>query len=36
MLKIKRAAFMPPFGFVELPGQPGRWLLQRSHFANLG
>ena len=30
------AAFYQHFGFVELPGQPGRWLLQRSHFANLG
>lgn len=29
------AAFYQHFGFVELPGQPGRWLLQRSHFANL-
>jgi GNAT superfamily N-acetyltransferase len=29
------AAFYHHFGFIELPGQPGRWLLQRSHFANL-
>ena len=27
------AAFYRHFGFVELPGQTGRWLLPRSHFA---
>ena len=27
------AAFYKHFGFVELPGQPGRWMLPRSHFA---
>lgn len=27
------AAFYAHFGFIELPGQPGRWLLQRSRFA---
>lgn len=26
------AAFYKHFGFVELPGQPGRWMLPRSHF----
>lgn len=26
------AAFYRHFGFVELPGQPGRWMLPRSHF----
>lgn len=29
------AAFYQHFGFIELPGQPGRWLLPRSHFAGL-
>lgn len=29
------AAFYQHFGFIELPGQPGRWLLARTHFANL-
>lgn len=29
------AAFYQHFGFVELPGQPGRWMLPRSHFAGL-
>lgn len=28
------AAFYRHFGFIELRGQPGRWLLPRSHFAN--
>jgi predicted GNAT family N-acyltransferase len=27
------AAFYQHFGFIELPGQPGRWMLPRSHFA---
>lgn len=27
-------AFYQHFGFVELPGQPGRWMLPRSHFAD--
>lgn len=31
----KAAAFYQHFGFIELPGQPGRWMLPRSHFANL-
>jgi len=26
------ASFYKHFGFVELPGQPGRWMLPRSHF----
>lgn len=29
------AAFYQHFGFIELPGQPGRWLLPRSHFVGL-
>ncbi|GAB6050655.1 GNAT family N-acetyltransferase [Hydrogenophilus islandicus] len=29
------AAFYAHFGFFELPGQPGRWMLPRSHFAGL-
>ena len=29
------AAFYQHFGFIELPGQPGRWMLPRSHFVNL-
>lgn len=29
------AAFYQHFGFIELPGQPGRWMLPRSHFAGL-
>lgn len=29
------AAFYQHFGFIELPGQPGRWMLPRSYFANL-
>ena len=31
----KAAAFYQHFGFIELPGQPGRWMLPRSHFADL-
>lgn len=31
----KAAAFYKHFGFIELPGQPGRWMLLRSHFAGL-
>jgi GNAT superfamily N-acetyltransferase len=31
----KAAAFYQHFGFIELPGQPGRWMLPRSHFASL-
>ncbi len=31
----RAAAFYQHFGFIELPGQPGRWLLQKSHFAAL-
>lgn len=27
------AAFYQHFGFIELPGQPGRWMLPRSNFA---
>nr|WP_286206627.1 GNAT family N-acetyltransferase [Thauera linaloolentis] len=27
------AAFYRHFGFVELPGQPGRWMLPRAYFA---
>lgn len=26
------AAFYQHFGFVELPAQPGRWMLPRKHF----
>lgn len=29
------AAFYQHFGFIELPGQPGRWMLPRSHFVGL-
>ncbi len=29
------ATFYQHFGFIELPGQPGRWMLPRSHFAGL-
>ena len=29
------ATFYQYFGFIELPGRPGRWLLQRSRFALL-
>ena len=32
---LQAAAFYQHFGFIELPGQPGRWMLPRSHFANL-
>lgn len=31
----KAAAFYQHFGFIELPGQRGRWMLPRSHFADL-
>ena len=31
----KAVAFYQRFGFIELPGQPGRWMLPRSHFAGL-
>jgi GNAT superfamily N-acetyltransferase len=31
----KAAAFYQHIGFIELPGQPGRWMLARSHFAGL-
>ncbi|MCG5514472.1 hypothetical protein [Ectothiorhodospira shaposhnikovii] len=31
----KAAAFYQHFGFIELPGQPGRWMLSRSHFSGL-
>lgn len=31
----KAAAFYQHFGFVALPGQPGRWMLPRSHFARV-
>lgn len=27
------AAFYQHFGFVELPGQQGRWMLPRAHFS---
>lgn len=27
------AAFYQHFGFIALPGQPGRWILPRAHFA---
>lgn len=30
------AAFYQHFGFVELPGQTGRWMLPRSHFVGSG
>jgi len=29
---LAAAAFYRHFGFVELPGQPGRWMLPRAHF----
>ena len=29
------AAFYRHFGFIELPGQSGRWMLPRSHFGGL-
>ena len=28
----KAAAFYQHFGFIELPDQPGRWMLPGSHF----
>jgi len=31
----RAAAFYQHFGFMELPGQPGRWMLPQSHFAGL-
>ena len=31
----KAAAFYQHFGFMKLPGQPGRWMLPRSHFTGL-
>ncbi|MCG5526336.1 GNAT family N-acetyltransferase [Ectothiorhodospira haloalkaliphila] len=31
----KAAAFYQHFGFIELPGQPGRWMLSRPHFSGL-
>ncbi|PZP59539.1 MAG: GNAT family N-acetyltransferase [Azospira oryzae] len=31
----RAAGFYQHFGFIELPGQPGRWMLPRSHFAGL-
>jgi len=30
------ATFYQHMGFVELPGQPGRWMLPRSHFPGPG
>lgn len=32
----KVGAFYQHFGFIELPGQAGRWMLPRSQFAGLG
>lgn len=32
---LKAASFYQHFGFIELPGQPGRWMLSRSNFAGL-
>ncbi|SMB27038.1 GCN5-related N-acetyltransferase [Sterolibacterium denitrificans] len=32
---LQAAAFYQHLGFIELPGQPGRWMLPRSHFASL-
>jgi len=29
----RAAAFYKHFGFTELPGQPGRWMLPKSQFA---
>lgn len=29
------AAFYQHFGFIELPGRAGRWMLPRAHFAAL-
>lgn len=31
----RAAGFYKHFGFIELPGQPGRWMLPRSYFAGL-
>lgn len=31
----KAASFYQHFGFIQLPGVAGRWLLPRSHFVNL-
>lgn len=31
----KAAAFCQHFGFLALPGQPGRWMLPRSNFAGM-
>lgn len=31
----KAAALYQHFSFIALPGQPGRWMLPRSHFAGL-
>lgn len=31
----KVAAFYQHFGFIELPGHNGRWMLPRSHFVGL-
>lgn len=31
--KERAAAFYRYFGFTELPGQPGRWMLPKSQFA---
>jgi GNAT superfamily N-acetyltransferase len=31
----KAGAFYQHFGFAELPGHPGRWMLPRSHFSGL-
>jgi len=30
----RAAAFYQHFGFFELPGQPGRWMLPRKHFVS--
>ena len=32
---VAAAAFYQHLGFVQLPGQPGRWMLPRTHFAGL-
>ena len=29
------ATFYQHFGFLALPGQPGRWMLPRSHFVGV-
>jgi len=31
----KAANFYQHFGFLALPGQPGRWMLPRSHFVGV-